>query len=371
MTTAHDLALLRLAAQRIVGPAWSTPAEAVGWLLAAQAQDLPGALTSVALRTTGRSVAEVVAAFDGGRVVRTWPMRGTLHAVRAEDVAWTVGLLASRPMASAAKRRVGLGLTEHHLHRARDLVTQALSGGRAMTRAEVLALWDGDGLPTTGGCGYHLLVHLAHEGLLCLGPMRGAARASLDQAFVLVAEWVPDARRLDRPEALAELASRYLRSHGPATLQDLARWGSLTMADARAGLGAAEPELETLVVDGRTYHLDPATPQILADHRDLARSVHLLPGFDEIVLGYADRSMTVPPEVADRIVPGGNGVFRPTVLADGVAIGTWRARKGVLETEPFTAFTPTVATAVAQRFAALPSSADGRTTDRGRTSTAG
>ena len=352
MTTTHDLALLRLAAQRVVGPAWSTPAVAVGWLLAAQAQDLPGALISLALRTTGRSVADVVAAFDAGEVVRTWPMRGTLHAVRADDVAWTVGLLARRPMASAAKRRVELGLTEQHLDRARDLVTGALAGGRAMTRAEVLALWDGEGLPTTGGCGYHLLAHLAHEGLLCLGPIRGKARQ--DQAFVLVAEWVPDARRLDRPEALAELASRYLRSHGPATLQDLARWGSLTMADARAGLAAAEPGLEMVVVDGRTYYLDPATPQILADHRDVARSVHLLPGFDEMVLGYADRSMTVPPEVADRIVPGGNGVFRPTVIVDGVAAGTWRARKGALEAEPFAVFTSSVERAVAERFAALP-----------------
>ena len=352
MTTTHDLALLRLAAQRVVGPSWSTPAEAVGWLLAAQAQDLPGALTSLALRTTGRSVAEVVAAFDAGEVVRTWTMRGTLHAVLAQDVAWTVELLAPRPMASAAKRRVDLGLTEQHLDRAREVVAEALTGGRAMTRAEVLAAWDGEGLPTKGGCGYHLLAHLAHEGVLCLGPMRGAS--SRDQAFVLVAEWAPGARRLDRPEALAELASRYLRSHGPATLQDLARWGSLTMADARAGLAAAEPGLETVVVDGRTYYLDPATPQILADHRDMARSVHLLPGFDEIVLGYADRSMTVPPEVADRIVPGGNGVFRPTVIADGVAVGTWRAPKGIPEAEPFTAFSPSVERAVAERFVALP-----------------
>lgn len=82
--------------------------------------------------------------------------------------------------------------------------------------------------------------------------------------------------------------------------------------------------------------------------------MHLLPGFDEIVLGYADRSMTVPPEFADRIVPGGNGVFRPTVIADGVAVGTWRARKGQLEAEPFTGFAPDTSTAVGERFAALP-----------------
>lgn len=363
MTTAHDLALLRLAAQRVVGPAWSTPQEAVGWLTAVQAQDLPGALTSIALRTLDRSVAQVSAAFDAGHVVRTWPMRGTLHAVRADDAVWMVELLASRPMANAARRRVELGLTDEHLGRARDLLTGMLTGGGAMTRAEVLALWDGAGLPTSGGRGYHLLAHLAHEGLLCLGPMRSGPRprgpVRAEQAFVLVAEWVPDARRLPRAQALAELALRYMRSHGPATVHDLARWGSLTMADARAGLAAAAPELDTLEADGVTYHLDPATPQVLADHVDEARSVHLLPGFDEMVLGYADRSMTVPADVADRIVPGGNGVFRPTVIVDGVAVGTWRrgtARKGprAVEAEPFTTFAPGVEEAVAERYATLP-----------------
>lgn len=272
MTTAHELALLRLAAQRVVGPAWTTPAEAVGWLLAAQAQDLPGAQTSIALRTAGRSVAEVVEAFDAGQIVRAWPMRGTLHAVRAQDAAWLVGLLASRPMAGAARRRAELGLTDEHLSRARDLVAGALIGGHARTRAEVLALWEDGGLPTTGGRGYHLLAHLAQEGLLCLGPMRRPRDgARVEQAFVLLGEWVPDGRHLDRPEALAELALRYLRSHGPATVQDLARWASLTLADTRAGVAAVESELATVEVAGRIYYLDPATPQVLADHRDEAR----------------------------------------------------------------------------------------------------
>src|SRR5665647_1390124 len=52
-----------------------------------------------------------------------------------------------------------------------------------------------------------------------------------------------------------------------------------------------------------------STPALLGAHRTAARDVLLLPGFDEIILGYGDRSMTLAPEHADRIVPGGNGVF--------------------------------------------------------------
>jgi hypothetical protein len=49
----------------------------------------------------------------------------------------------------------------------------------------------------------------------------------------------------------------------------------------------------------------------------------LLPGFDEFVLGYVDRRAALPAEFADRIVPGGNGVFRPPVISDGHIVGTW------------------------------------------------
>src|SRR5665811_947693 len=107
-----------------------------------------------------------------------------------------------------------------------------------------------------------------------------------------------------------------------------------------------------------TYLLDPATPALLGAHRKTARDVLLLPGFDEIILGYGDRSMTLAPEHADRIVPGGNGVFRPTVLVDGQVVGTWRhvgtGSKRRLETVQFVPLADDVAAVVAQRHAELP-----------------
>jgi len=54
----------------------------------------------------------------------------------------------------------------------------------------------------------------------------------------------------------------------------------------------------------------------------------VLPGFDEFVLGYKDRSVQVPDEHKNAIIPGGNGIFRSTIVVDGHAVGTWtRARK--------------------------------------------
>ncbi|WP_298462418.1 winged helix DNA-binding domain-containing protein [uncultured Cellulomonas sp.] len=363
MTTRHDVALLRLVAQRVAGPPDPDPLAVVRRLGAVQAQDLPGAVTSVALRTAGRDRGDVLAALDAGAVVRTWPMRGTLHLVPADDVRWMLALMTSRPRAAAATRRRQLDLTEDHLARARDVVVGALRGGGRATRAQLLGLWEEGGVPVDAGRGYHVLAHLAQTGVLVLGPTVGdsrrtAATGAAEQAVVLLDEWVPATAGPDDDAAAARLAVTYFRGHGPATVPDLARWSGLPLGTVRRGLAAVAGELTTITVEGAVLHLDPATLALLDQHRDAARGVHLLPGFDEVVLGYADRSVTVPVEHAARIVPGNNGMFRATVLAEGVVVGTWRAstRGGVrqVEVEPFTELAPSVAEAVPGAAARLP-----------------
>jgi hypothetical protein len=319
VTTLEDIGRLRLAAQRLVGDREPTPARAVRRLLAAQAQDLPGALTSVALRTASRSLADVTAALDSGEVVRSWPMRGTLHLTVADDLPWMLSLLPGRVLAGRSARWTQLELTGAIADRARELVVAAMRGGTRLARKQVLAVMADGGIDIGGQRGVHLLGHLAQTGTLCLGP-----RADGEQQFVLLEEWVPRPRRLDRETALAEFTVRFLRSHGPATVKDLARWGGLSLTDARAGLAAVRTELLTLEVDGTEYFLEPTTPDMLADCRAEACGTFLLPGFDEFVLGYGDRSAVLDPEHFQQIVPGNNGMFRPTVVHQGRVVGTWR-----------------------------------------------
>lgn len=351
--TRHQVALLRLVGQRLVGPPHEHPAAAVRWLGAAQAQDYPGALTSIALRTRERTRAAVEAALDAGEVVRSWPMRGTLHLAPAADLGWMLAVAAPRVLASTARRRTQLGLDEAALAQARDVAHRALVGGRRLVRAELMELWAAEGLAPAGGRGYHLLFHLALTGRLCFGPVRGA-----EQEIVLLEEWVPRPAHLEPDEALAEWALRFFRSHGPATVHDFARWTGLTVGDARRGAAAAQPGLATLDVDGVPHLLDPQTPDLLAEHREQARGVLLLPGFDELILGYADRSHTLDRTHENHVVPGGNGVFAPTVVVDGRVVGTWRhtgrGARRTLSTMPFGTLSPAVARAVETAYAELP-----------------
>jgi hypothetical protein len=332
ITARRAVARRRLAAQRLIGTPAATPVDAVRSMLAMQGQDYPGVKWSVGLRS-GATEAQVEAALDAGEIVRSWPMRGTLHLVAAEDLPWMLTLTAERSTASAAQRRAILGITVDEIERARGLAIDALPGRTTLTRAALLGAIDAGGVSTAGQRGYHLLWFLAQTGTLVLGPTSGR-----EHAFARLDAWVPSPRRLDHDEALGELALRYFSSHGPAAADDLTRWSGLTMRDVRRGISDAGPGLATVQIGSGSYLVGAETAETAAAAATDA-GVLLLPGFDEYVLGYRDRAAMVAPERLDAIVPGNNGMFKATIVVDGEVVGTWgkkaSARGVVVEPTPF------------------------------------
>jgi hypothetical protein len=327
---ASDIARRRLRSHHIEPARFTRAAEVARHMLALQAQDHHGGLWSIALRTPQLTKQDVEQAIADRELIRTWPMRGTLHLLAAEDVRWMVALLAPRATAAAATRRKELGIDEDVVARARDLFGSALAGGGCLPRNEMFDVLDRGGVDPSGQRGSHLLRNLAEQGMLCFGPRDGA-----QPTFVLLDEWVPAAPAKDRDEALAELARRYMTSHGPASLKDLAGWGRMTITDARRGLSEAEQYLESAEIDGVRHWFAPDP----AAGPGTGESVRLLPGFDEFILGYKERSAVLAPEYSERIVPGGNGMFRATILINGQVAGTWsltrRAKEQRIALEPF------------------------------------
>jgi hypothetical protein len=285
----------------------------VDWFGAMQAQDVNSGLWSFGARLPGVPLTAINEALERREVLRTWPMRGTVHFVPAADVHWMLDLMGVRALAGAAKRRDTLGLDEKTVDRAVEILGEALSGGGRMTRAECLAALVEGGVEVTGQRGYHLLWYASQRGVTAIAPHIGK-----EQTFVLLDEWVPEPRRPTREEALGMIALRYFRSHGPAPRKDFVGWTGLTMGDCRTGIAAAGDALTTVDVDG--------TEMIAASDRlDEAPPTGwlALPGFDEYLLGYKDRSLMVDAEHLGAIVPGGNGVFRSTIVHDGRVMATW------------------------------------------------
>ena len=334
--TAQEIARLRLQALGLAGPPVASDAEGVvGHHLAMQAQDFPASRWAVGSRLPGSTEADVFAAYDAGLIVRSWPMRGTVHAVAAGDLPWMLKHLGGRALMGVERRWTALGIDEAFLERARDVAVELLEGGGRATRAEFVEACREAGLEMTGQRSYHTAWYLSQTGTLVQGPTRDG-----EHELVLLEEWIQHPRTLDRPAALRELGARYLRARGPATVDDLVHWTKLTKTDARKAL---EADGETIVeVQG------PGGPyRMLAEHLDTLdagsaeadRTVLALAGFDEHLLGYRVRDCVLDPEHATLVDPGRNGVFRWTLVAGARVVATWkrirRKRHVVVEIAPF------------------------------------
>ena len=152
-----DILRMRLRAQLIEGGSAATPREVVSHLLAIQAQDYAGATWAIGLRLPGSTLADIERAIAERTIVRTWPMRGTLHFLAAEDVRWLLALLAPRVVERAARREAQLGLSAATFARARKLFADALLGGRRLSRPDAMAMLEAGGVTPSGQRGYHIL----------------------------------------------------------------------------------------------------------------------------------------------------------------------------------------------------------------------
>jgi hypothetical protein len=326
----------RLSAQRIAQATFQDAGGCVAWLGAMQGQDYLGAKWSIGLRLSQGTDRAVEEAIVQGTIRRSWLLRGTLHFVAAADLHWMLALLAPRLIAGNAGRYKQLELDESTLTRSTTLITEALSDGIQRTRSELFEILEHKGISTAGQRGVYLAQRAALEKLIYQGPV-----IRNETTFRLLE---PGSSR-PKEEAVAELARRYFMSHGPTTLNEFAAWSGLTLTDARLGLGAVRAELAEGKIDGASYFFAPE----LSGSSEA--SVYLLPGFDEFVLGYRDRSAILESQFADAICPGGNGMFTPTVVSGGRIVGTWKRtlkKKGVeIALSPFHTFSPDEHTAIA------------------------
>ena len=164
----------------------------------------------------------------------------------------------------------------------------------------------------------HLLMLATRRGLVVRGPMRGK-----EQAFVRVDQWLGKRPRVDRDAALADLARRYLAGHGPADAADLSKWTGLPLRDTRAALTSIGAETRD-AGDGLVDLPD-------ADRSDEVPPPRLMGPYEPLLLGWSSRADIL--DGHDGLVTN-NGLFRPFLLVDGRAAGTWSTSGGGVSMSP-------------------------------------
>jgi hypothetical protein len=300
-----------------------TPEDVVRRLLAVQAQDGRGMRLAVRSRSRGLSATDVDDALTGRRtLVVSWLNRGTLHLVAVEDYWWLHRLTTPQLVVGNRRRLRQEGVDAAHEAKGVATIAESVAIDGPLTRSQLRERLDRRRIPTAGQALVHLLAAATLAGHVARGPIVGS-----DQAFVSVSDWLgPRPPELERIEAVARLARRYLAGHGPAGPTDLAKWAGVGLRDARSGfeaiageLAPCGPDLWTLVGAGAG-----AGPPELPSPR-------LLGSFDPILLGWRSRDLVTGPHT--KVVTT-NGIFRPVGLVAGRAVATWRLSAGTLSIDP-------------------------------------
>ena len=318
--SSKSIPAIRLLNQRLTGAPLARPADVVGWFGAVQAQEYEHAKWALALRLAPAAAhAGIERAFEEGRILRTHVMRPTWHFVSAADILWMQELTAPRVHARMAPYNKQIGLTSKLFTRATAIFERSLRDRNYLTRQELA-----DRLPAAGvtlGTRFagialaHVAMYAEVEGVICSGPRRGR-----EFTYALVSERAPGAKRLERDEALAELATRYVRSHGPVTIRDFVWWSGLKTPDAKRGFEIARARRED--VDGIAYWTLGPSPRSRASTGPL----HLLPIYDEYLVAYRDR-IAVPHVTPSAFSKAKAVVFQHAFVIDGQVAGTWRTSR--------------------------------------------
>ena len=131
--TTNEIARYRLINQQIAASRCKEPAELVSLLGAMQAQDYLGTLWAIGLRLPTATENDVERAIADRAIVRTWPLRSTLHFVASADVHWFLELLGPRIISTANFLHERYGLDAAELSRVRKALVKALQGSQQLT----------------------------------------------------------------------------------------------------------------------------------------------------------------------------------------------------------------------------------------------
>jgi hypothetical protein len=307
---------LRFSAQLLAGSPADGPVQVAERLLAIQAQHPTGARLAIRARTAGLTAADVDRRLDDRSLLISWLNRGTLHLVRSEDYPLLQALTTPQLATANARRLSQEGVTPAAADRALAVIETALASEGPLSREQLRGRVASAGVRTAGQALVHILFRASLHGLVVRGPMIGGRHA-----YALVGRWLGAPRRVERARALAELARRYLRGHGPARDRDLAKWAGITLRDARAGLSEIGSELQSPgegLIDLKRRSGEAPLPE-----------PRLLGAFDPILHGWTSRQAVLG-SYEPLVVSG--GLFRPFVLVRGRAAGVWTiSREGGVE----------------------------------------
>lgn len=134
------------------------------------------------------------------------------------------------------------------------------------------------------------------------------------KAFEICKPYLP----MQTQKALLEQARRYFTHFAPATIKDTAYYFGWTQLQARKIM--EQLPLESIEIDSKRYfYLD----KLQSNYPDIPHCI-LLPGFDQLMLGYQKKYSIYLSQEHLRGIFNLAGIVMPAILIDGNVVGRWR-----------------------------------------------
>ena len=278
-----------------------------------QAQDYKGMRWAVEMRTGKPSLKAFRNAFDSGRIIRTHMLRTTWQLVSAQDYHWMLELCRANAMRGLRgwMHSNGIDIPDYERRHVQDLLAQAMEGKGSFLKEDLDRILKEKGITMEEHRFSYHLRFAEFDGVICSGNLHPTKRT-----LALVSEKIGKDPRMDHDQALALLARKYFRSHGPASLEDFVWWSGINIGECRRGIALLGEELVPVRFRRQEYFL----------HRDArtrgfrSGNVLLLPAFDEYLIGYKSRHVVLHPGHAPK-AHNNSGIFYNVVALDGEIVG--------------------------------------------------
>lgn len=346
-----EISYLRMVAQLLLPSVRKqTIPDVVEHMLAMQGQQVYSFPHAALIRSLHTNFEDVKKAFENYLLVRHRPMRGTVHITCAKDYHWLRLALNQKPSAFIRRQESLAGISESMFMEAAEsaweYITQCHDIG--ISRQDLFARWKrqfqnriSSEVSDTGICQL-LMWGLDRRGLLVEGPLRKNQHLFIDGRLFPAADSTESGfcfhEGISTEDALVEVAYRYARGHGPVSIADFSRWAGLSKKASREALDSnvTYGRLKRYTMTEETfkdydpncdfrqvYYMQPQLIKTLEDSCEEWKQILFLPSFDELHVGYENRTCLTDEVGENAICPAKNGMFKPLIVKDGRLIAVY------------------------------------------------
>lgn len=317
--SANQLRWFRMRRSGLVEP-FDSLHETARRLIGVQAQLLPAASLAFCNRTEGLAAGDVDAArLEKRSLVRLWGQRNTLHIYDTKDWPFLHAALGERRSIMHDRlEKSGLAGEFRRLVRRTE---KKLERGAVLTHSDIRSKRL-EGEQDKWVVSYVVFMELVREGVVCHGAGEGNA-----SRFVHRKHWLPKLKWKPPKEAaaMAELATRYLATYGPASAKDFAFWYGAGVTKAKSWIAAAgETIAEVSLADETLLCRADDLEELAGKPPPPSRwPVRLLYRFDPLLLATKNKASLIDAAHYKKVwLPSAH--VAAVLLVAGRIAGTWR-----------------------------------------------